>query len=104
MAAVTGHLVAAFLGQSDDATLVTLAESHANVVTQMARAYTRDGGFNDGVPNDEIGSVITTAAARLVANPEQLSTIVGTVSIRGGFNGWTLTERLVLNRYRKQAA
>lgn len=103
MAAVTGHLVAAFLGQSDDATLVTLAGSHAAVVTQMARAYTRDSGFADGVPNADIASVITTAAARLVANPEQLGTTVGTVAVRNGFNGWTLTERLVLNRYRKQA-
>lgn len=103
MAAVTGLLVAQFLGQGDDASLVTLAGKSADVVTQMARAYTRDGGFTAGVPNSEIGAVITTAAARLVANPEQLSTTVGTVSIRGAFNGWTLTERLVLNRYRIKA-
>lgn len=103
MAAVTGLLVANFLGQGDDASLVTLAGNHASVVTNLARAYTRDGGFTDGVPNDEIAAVITAAAARLVANPEQLSTAVGTVSVRNGFSGWTLTERLVLNRYRKQA-
>lgn len=103
MAAVTGQLVANFLGQGDDGSLVTLAGTHAEIVTSMARAYTRDGGFADGVPNTDIASAITTATARLVANPEQLSTVVGTVSIRGGFNGWTLAERLVLNRYRKQA-
>lgn len=103
MSAVTGQSVADFLGQGDDAALVTLAGKSADVVTQMARAYTRDGGFTAGVPNSEIGAVITTAAARLVANPEQLSTTVGTVSIRGAFNGWTLTERLVLNRYRIKA-
>lgn len=103
MAAVTGLVVAQFLGQGDDAALVTLAGKSADVVTQMAKAYTRDGGFAAGVPNAEIASVVTTAAARLVANPEQLSTTVGTVSIRGAFNGWTLTERLVLNRYRKKA-
>lgn len=103
MAAVTGLLVAEFLGQGDDSSLVTLAGSHAGIVTKMARAYTRDGGFIDGVPNEEIASAITTAAARLVANPEQLSTVVGTVSVRGGFSGWSLAERLVLNRYRKQA-
>jgi len=103
MAAVTGQLVADFLGQGDDVGLVTLAESHAQIVTNMARAYTRDGGFTAGVPNDEIGSVITTAAARLVSNPEQLSTTVGTISVRGSFSGWTLAERLTLNRYRKQA-
>ncbi|MGY4709063.1 hypothetical protein ACXDF8_05770 [Mycolicibacterium sp. CBM1] len=103
MAAVTGQLVADFLGQGDDSSLVTLAESHADIVTQIARAYTRDGGFTEGVPNADIAAVITTAAARLVANPEQISTTIGTVSVRGGFSGWTLTERLVLNRYRKQA-
>lgn len=103
MAAVTGQTVANFLGQGADGGLVTLAQDHAAIVTQMARAYTRDGGFTDGVPNVEIAAVITTAAARLVSNPEQLATTVGTVSIRGGFSGWTLAERLTLNRYRKQA-
>ncbi|TXI63086.1 hypothetical protein [Mycolicibacterium mageritense] len=103
MAAVTGQHIADFLGQGDDSSLVTLAGSHSEIVTQMARAYTRDSGFSDGVPNADIASVITTAAARLVANPEQLGTTVGTVAVRNGFNGWTLTERLVLNRYRKQA-
>ena len=103
MAAITGQTVAGFLGQGDDSALVTLAGKSADVVTQMARAYTRDGGFTAGVPNNEIGAVITTAAARLVANPGQLGTTVGTLSVRGSFNGWTLTERLVLNRYRIKA-
>lgn len=103
MAAITGQTVADFLGQGNDASLVTLAEKSADVVTQMARAYTRDGGFTANVPNSEIGAVITTAAARLVANPEQLGTTVGTLSVRGSFNGWTLAERLTLNRYRKKA-
>lgn len=103
MSAVTGQLVAEFLGQGDDTRAVALAEAHAEAMTLMARAYTRDGGFVAGVPNDEIASVITTAAARLTANPEQLGTTIGTVSIRNGFQGWTLTERLVLNRYRLKA-
>lgn len=103
MAAVTGQRVADFLGGGGDANLVTLAGSHAQVVTQMCRAYTRDGGFSDGVPNDDIAAVIVTAAARLVANPEQIPSDVGSVSMRGGFSGFSLTERLVLNRYRKKA-
>ncbi|OMC03642.1 hypothetical protein A5734_11625 [Mycolicibacterium fortuitum] len=28
---------------------------------------------------------------------------VGSISIRGGFNGWNLAETYVLNRYRKRA-
>lgn len=103
MAAVTGQLVADFLGGGTDASLVTLAGTHAEVVTQMCRAYTRDGGFAAGVPNDDIAAVIVTAAARLVSNPQQLANDVGNVSMRGGFNGFSLTERLVLNRYRKLA-
>lgn len=104
MAAVTGQDVADFLGQGTDATLVALAEEVVPVVTVMVKSYTRGRGFTDGAPNDELAAVITTASARLVANPEQLSTDVGSVSIRGGFTGWNLAETFVLNRYRKRAS
>lgn len=102
--AVTGTDVAAFLGHPDDTTLAALADQIVRVVSVMARAYTRGNGFLDGEPNDELTAVITTASARLVANPEQLATDVGSVSIRGGFNGWNLAETYVLNRYRRRAA
>ena len=101
--AVTGQDVADFLGQGDDTQLVALAEQATTVITAMAMAYTRDQGFTGTEPNDQIAAVITTAAARLVANPEQLPTDVGSVSIRGGFTGWTLAELCVLNRHRKRA-
>lgn len=104
MAAVTGAQVAAFLGQGDDTQLVALAGQAVNVVTAMARAYTRDEGFTGADPNEQIAAVITTAAARLAVHPEQLATDVGSVSVRGGFSGWTLAELFVLNRYRKRAA
>lgn len=103
MAAVTGSRVAEFLGQGDDDGLVALASEHAEITTAMARAYTRAGGFVSGVPNEEIAAVITVAAARMVANPEQIASTVGGVSVRGGFSGWTLAELFVLNRYRKRA-
>lgn len=104
MAAVTGTQVAEFLGGGNDSDLVTLAENHAQVLTNMCLAYTRGVGFTaEGVPNAQIASVIVTAAARLVANPEQIATDVGGVSTRGGFNGFNLAELFVLNRYRKQA-
>lgn len=100
---VTGETVAAFLGQGDDTALVALAGQHAAIVTAIARAYTRGEGFAGGIPTDDIAAVITTATARLVANPEQLSTTVGSVAVNGGFAGWTLAELFVLNRYRKKA-
>ncbi len=45
-----------------------------------------------------------TATARLLANPEQIATGVGSVQIHGGFKGFNLAELAVLNRYRKRAA
>ncbi|TXI61975.1 hypothetical protein [Mycolicibacterium mageritense] len=102
--AVTGQQVADFLGQGTDTTLVALAGQHATIITAMARSYTRDQGFTGSEPADDIAAVITTATARLVANPEQIPTDIGSVSLRGGFTGWTLAELFVLNRYRKRAS
>lgn len=102
--AVTGQQVADFLGQGGDTTLVALAGQHATIITALARSYTRDQGFAGAEPADDIAAVITTATARLVANPEQIPTDIGSVSIRGGFTGWTLAELFVLNRYRKRAS
>lgn len=101
---VTGQQVADFLGQGDNPGLVALAGEHVAIITAMARAYTRDNGFDvDGFPNDDIAAVITTATARLVANPEQNRHSVGGVQQLDGFKGWSLAETFVLNRYRKRA-
>ena len=100
----TAQDVADFLGQGDDQTVVALAGESLPIITAMARAYVRGNGFNvGGEPNDEISAVITTATARLMANPEQLQYRVGNVSFQSGFQGWTLAETFVLNRYRKRA-
>ena len=76
-------------------------------VTVMARAYTRGRGFDDGEPNDEIAAVITTASARLAANGRQTLARekVDDVEreVRSSFQGWTLAELAVLNRYRVTA-
>ena len=102
---VTGDDVAAFLGMADDAELVALADQHATIITAMCHAYTRGNGFaSDGTPRDDLAAVITCATARLVANPEQLQSQVGTVVMRGGFAGWSLAELFVLNAYRGRAA
>ncbi|BCI92750.1 hypothetical protein NIIDMKKI_79560 [Mycobacterium kansasii] len=78
------------------------------IITAMAKAYTRGRGFGaNGAPNDEIAAVITTAAARLAANTRQsnVSTTMPDIAIdrRSFFNGWTLAEQFVLNRYRVRA-
>ncbi len=101
---VTGQRVAEFLGQGDDPGLVALAGEHVAVVTAMVQGYTRGGGFFGAEPEEDVAAVITTATARLVANPEQLEHAVGGVAYRGGFAGWSLAETFVLNRYRKRAS
>lgn len=100
----TGQDVADFLGQGDDAAFVDLAAQHANIVTAMVRAYTRGRGFDPaGQPFDDVAAVITTATARLLANPEQIETTVGGVRTGQGFQGFMLAETFVLNRYRRRA-
>jgi hypothetical protein len=104
MATVTGQDVADFLGQGDNTELVALAGEHLAIITAMARAYTRSGGFTLTEPNDEVAAVITTATARLLANPEQIDYQVGGTRLGRGFQGWSLAETFVLNRYRKRSA
>ncbi|OKH65407.1 hypothetical protein [Mycolicibacterium mageritense] len=100
---VTGQQVADFVGQGGDTQFVALADQVAPIITAMVRAYTRDRGFTGAEPNDELAAVITTASARMAANPEQIPTTVGSVEIRSGFQGFNLAELFVLNRYRKRA-
>lgn len=95
--------IAEFLGQGDNKQLVALAGEHLPIITALARAYTRSGGFDGQEPNDDIAAVITTATARLLANPEQLRYSAGAVSVQDSFRGWTLAETFVLNRYRRRA-
>lgn len=77
------------------------------IVTSLARAYTRGQGFDDGLPNDELRAVILSAACRMIANPRgiDLAESVGpqSVSFRGAFTGWSVAETFTLNRYRKRA-
>lgn len=96
--------VASFLGQGDFTGMVALAEEHVQIITEMARAYTRDGGFDiAGDPNENVAAVIVTATARLLSNPGQLRGSIGGVQTLDGFTGWSLAETFVLNRYRKKA-
>lgn len=103
MAAVTGQQVADFLGLGDDVAAIAQAGDHAAIVTALARSYTRGRGFIGADPAEDIAAVIVTATARLVANPEQLASDFGSVSLRGGWQGWNLAEQIVLNRYRVRA-
>ncbi|OAV78091.1 hypothetical protein [Dietzia sp. 111N12-1] len=115
----TGTDVLAFLGHDDtDEVLVAQADAAVRTVTSMVAAYTRgrhidpngDEYIGEGVDltvvhthREGIDDVILTAAARLVTNPTGIPYDTGGVSIRGAFQGFTLVELAVLNRYRVRA-
>lgn len=98
----TPETVAAFLGRGDDPETVALAGQVLPIITALARSYTRGRGFVGIYPTEDVAAVIVTASARLVANPDQLASTVGEVTL-AGWQGWTLAETFVLNRYRVRA-
>ena len=89
----------------DDAT--QSAEQHIEIVMAMAQGYTRGRGFESGEPADDLETVIVTATARLLANPEQIPNDVtaGSFSKRtyAGFKGRSLAETFVLNHYSQRS-
>lgn len=103
---VTATDVAEFLGQGDDAEVVALAGAHLPIVTTFVKAYVRSNGFTDGVPNDDLSTVIMTATARLTVNPEQNKRIsVDDYSQTfTTLDGFTLPELAVLHLYRRRSA
>ena len=104
--AVDAEQVAAFLGKPGDAATEATAEQAIPVVTVMVKAYVRGGDTWE--TSDELDAVIVSAAARMVSNPtglaHELTAGAFTHSVRGSFQGWTLPELFILNRYRKRAA
>ncbi len=77
------------------------------IITTLAKSYTRGNGFDGNTPNDEIAAAITTASARLAANATQTLDWLKVDDVerefRSSFQGWTLAELAVLNRYRVRA-
>lgn len=102
-----GQDIGDFLGRGDDAPFISLAGEHLPIVIAMVRGYTRGAGF-DGTGNvtEDLAAVITTATARLATNPEGVRqySLADYSESRAVFQGWTLAETFVLNRYRKRAA
>lgn len=85
---------------SQAATALMMAEG-------LVDAYCRGRHKRHGLPRPGVEEVIISVAARILANPEQISVReeVGPYNYyRGpGFSGFTLVELSVLNRYRKRA-
>lgn len=107
MAAPTPLDVAGFLGlmgQGDDAAVLEQAEQFLGVMTSLVKGWTRGRGFTPD-PADDLAAVIVTATARLLSNPAQYRREeIDGYSVAGGFDGFTLPETLILNRYRRRAA
>jgi hypothetical protein len=72
----------------------------------MARSYCRASWDDDELPTD-VAAVVQTATLRLLAHPGQLpmTQAMGGLSVTytRGFEGFTLAERITLDRYRKKA-
>lgn len=95
-----------FTGRPVDA---AQAEAVLDVVTALARAYTRGQGFTAGEPNADVGAVILSASARLLTNPtgvasESMGPFATQYAQYGGAGfSWTVTEKYALDRYRVKA-
>lgn len=102
----TGQDVADFVGEGSDVTTVDRAAKLLPFVIETVRGYTRGQGFTpDGVPADDVALVIVASAARLVTNPtlDEFEGVGGYSHRPGRFDGWTLPELAILNRYRRRA-
>ncbi|GAS88899.1 hypothetical protein [Mycolicibacterium brisbanense] len=77
------------------------------IITAIVKSATRGNGFQGGVPTEDLRAVILTSAARLWRHPSQVDygETKGPESVfyRSGWDGFTVGERYVINRYRRTA-
>lgn len=105
--AVTNTDLVKWLGQDTaDTTLMAQALQAVTMASAMTDAYCRGAHLKaDGIATRPgVDAVILMASARMLANPEGLKYATGVVSFNDAFNGFTLAEQMVLNRYRRRAA
>ena len=105
--AVTATDLVKWLSQDTaDATLMAQALQAVTMAEAMVDAYTRGQHLKaDGITTRPgIDAVVLMASARMLANPEGLRYATGVVTFNEAFAGFTLAERIVLDRYRKRAA
>lgn len=99
---------AEWMGRPDDADLIGRIGAVLPHVVALVHGYTRGRGFcEDGwsCPPD-IASVIYSVIARVLANPDGLQKTTTTgpfTETVAGWQGFTLMERQILDRYRVRA-
>lgn len=104
--AAGGDRLAASLRWTSEADLAAARDAYETVLL-VAWGYTRGRGFTEALePTYPIGRVVAMAAARLAVNPEQLDRwqVSGDSETLNAFQGFTLAERHVLDRYRRRFA
>ncbi|PWD42225.1 hypothetical protein ACN93_15135 [Gordonia paraffinivorans] len=104
--AVTNTDLVKWLGADPaDTDLMAQAAQAVTMASAMTEAYCRGAHLKaDGTTRPGVDAVILMASARMLANPEGLKYATGVVSFSDAFNGFTLAELAVLNRYRRRAA
>ncbi|MFF0707455.1 hypothetical protein [Gordonia sputi] len=104
--AVTATDLVKWLGQpTTDTDLTAQAAQAITMASAMIDAYCRGAHLKaSGATRPGVDAVVLMASARMLANPEGLRYATGVVSFNDAFNGFTLAEQMVLNRYRKRAA
>ena len=101
-----GDRLAASLRWTSEADRAAARDAYETVLL-VAWGYTRGRGFTEALePTYPIGRVVAMAAARLAVNPEQLDRwqVSGDSETLNAFQGFTLAERHVLDRYRRRFA
>lgn len=104
--AVTATDLVKWLGQDqNDTALMAQALQAVTMASAMCDAYCRGAHLKaDGSTRPGVDAVVLMASARMLANPEGLRYATGVVTFNDAFNGFTLAEQMVLNRYRRRAA
>ncbi len=104
--AVTPTDLVKWLGQlTTDTELVAQAGQAITMAEAVVDAYCRGAHrYASGQNRTGVDAVVRIASARTLANPEGLKYATGVVSFSEAFNGFTLAELAVLNRYRRRAA
>ncbi|HQV19579.1 hypothetical protein RND64_12330 [Gordonia sp. w5E2] len=105
--AVTPTDLVKWLGEpTTDTDLMAQAGQAITMASAMCDAYTRGQHVKaDGITTRPgVDAVVQMAAARMLANPEGLRYSTGVVTFNQAFEGFTLAERIVLDRYRRKAA
>lgn len=101
--------VIGYLGWVDSPRTRAQVQEHVTTVAALARSHTRGKGFGVGESascTHDLAAVIVSAAARSAPNPSGAFRVeAGSVTATPArFDGFTLAELAVLNRYRVRVA